>query len=164
NIKGFEGHYLISNKGNVKSIKKKTSKNLKLVKMQNGYYCVTLQNGESNRGVHYVHRLVGLHFLNKEERSNSINHKDGDKANNTVDNLEWCTHLENNRHAFDNDLIGIAIKVKLTRICDGKEFTFKSQKEASFFLNKSARYISRKKQENKSAVDDGNNFYRLEIL
>lgn len=163
-VSGFEGHYRISNFGKVKSLKKGRELILKLVLTAQGYHCVTLQIGEKYRKIFLVHRLVGIHFLDKDESQYMINHKDGIKTNNHVSNLEWCTHLENNNHAFDNRLIGIAFRVKLTRQSDGEVFTFKSQKEASLFLGKSARYISQKKQGNKEFAEDDENIYRIEIL
>lgn len=163
-VAGYEGHYKISNFGRVKSLKKGKERILKPVSTAQGYHCVTMQIGGDNRKVFLIHRLVGLHFLEKENFQYMINHKDGIKTNNHVSNLEWCTHLENNNHAFDNRLIKIAFRVKLIRQCDGEVFTFKSQKDASFFLGKSAKYISQKKHKKIEFAEDDKYIYRIEIL
>lgn len=52
-----------------------------------------------------VHRLVAEHFIKKENKNhNIVNHKDGDKTNNNIKNLEWCTQKENVAHAINNHL------------------------------------------------------------
>ena len=83
---GFENLYLVSNLGNVYSIHSK--KQLKL-KDNKGYYNVTLfKNGK--RYYKIVHRLVAEAFIPNPNNFKEINHKDENKINNNVDNLEWC--------------------------------------------------------------------------
>ena len=102
-IKGYEGLYEVSNLGNVKSFKHKQPIILK-PKMIKGYPTVSLCiNGQCKQ--FGIHRLVAESFINKIPDKNEINHIDGNKANNSVDNLEWCTHTENVRHAFRTGLI-----------------------------------------------------------
>lgn len=102
-IKGYEGTYEISNYGRVKSLKFNREKILKPV-LINGYPTVMLcKNGIAIR--FDIHRLVAEMFLNKSEEKNEVNHIDGNPQNNKVTNLEWCTHLENVRHAFKTGLI-----------------------------------------------------------
>lgn len=52
----------------------------------------------------YIHRLVAKCFIENPRGHKEVNHKDGNKENNTVENLEWCTRSENNRHAFKTGL------------------------------------------------------------
>lgn len=113
-INGYNGRYEISNFGNVKSNIYKKPRNLKLIKMKIGYYRVSLQYGKIVKP-NYVHRLVAEHFLNKKENHECVNHKDGNKLNNHVDNLEWCTKAENNKHAWDLDLNSKEKRCKLDR-------------------------------------------------
>lgn len=108
-IKGYEGLYQISNLGNVKSLKRITTgkkygkhnlkeKILKFIK-SGKYYSVHLcKNGK--RQATYVHRLVGIAFLENENNYLDINHKDGDTKNNNVENLEWCNRSYNIKHSY----------------------------------------------------------------
>lgn len=72
---------------------------------KNGYfsYNLTLPDGSKKRL--YAHRLVALAYIpNEDKNKNQINHKDGNKLNNTVENLEWVTQEENQQHALQKDL------------------------------------------------------------
>ena len=69
-----------------------------------GYHRVVLQAGRKHRLHTGVHRLVALCHLPNPDGRDQVNHKDGDKSNNHVSNLEWCAGSENVRHAFDTGL------------------------------------------------------------
>lgn len=98
-IKGFE-NYEISRSGKVWS--KFTGKILKNVVDADGYLNVTLC--AMSRKNMRIHRLVALHFIPNPNNYPQINHKDGNKLNNSVENLEWCTCRHNIRHSFDTGL------------------------------------------------------------
>lgn len=68
-----------------------------------GYYMVTLQENYKSRPCR-VHRLIALGYMPNPENKPHINHKDGVKTNNNLDNLEWCTNPENISHAFRTGL------------------------------------------------------------
>ena len=95
-IKGFE-NYSISQNGIV--INTQTGRKLKGEKSR-GYFRVSLCK-ESVVKRFLIHRLVAYHFLINEENKKCVNHKDGNKLNNKVSNLEWCTHSENEQHSYD---------------------------------------------------------------
>ena len=92
--------YSISNLGNVKN--NKTNLHLKIDHNKNGYCQVKLYNPKPKTKT--IHRLVALHFIENSENKQEVNHKDGNKENNCVDNLEWVTKKENKAHA---DLTGL---------------------------------------------------------
>lgn len=96
----FEG-YVIYPDGRIWSDHKKDF----LIPQDNGsgYMKVLLKlNGKSEN--RYVHRLVATAFIPKPLGCNEVNHIDGNKKNNNVENLEWCTCLQNKQHAANNGL------------------------------------------------------------
>jgi len=114
-IKGYEGLYQISDKGNIKSIDRSVVRENHFIKLKGqlkqcsinnrGYYSTTLCKNSHYQ--HFViHKLVAIAFIPNPDNKEYINHKDGNKLNNSVDNLEWVTMSENNQHAYD---IGLKI-------------------------------------------------------
>lgn len=116
-IIGFEGLYQVSSFGNIRSFYRDPPKIIKPSLTPNGYPKVTL----SKKGVHYnkiIHHMVADVFLNnKPTDAECVNHIDGNKQNNHLDNLEWTTHSLNRKHAFANGLnlgrtnVGKGVKV-----------------------------------------------------
>ena len=106
-IKGFE-NYTIDEIGRVFSLKR--SMYLKQHTNHNNYLVV----GLNKEGTHHflVHRLVGEHFIDNTLNKKCINHKDGNKHNNVVDNLEWVTHSENMYHSYKNGLMKPSCSMK----------------------------------------------------
>ena len=113
NIRGFEGYYQISNLGNVISldrdvivnggIRKYTSKSIILSKEKDGYLTVTLWRDSKSKS-YRVHRLVADAFIDNNDNLEIVNHIDGNKKNNSVENLEWCNVKHNTNHAFSTGL------------------------------------------------------------
>lgn len=94
--------YFVDEYGNVYSNKKNKLKQLKPILTKYGYYEVHLYGEISKRCK--IHRLVAEAFIPNSENKPEINHIDGNKLNNNVSNLEWCTTKENMKHARDTGL------------------------------------------------------------
>lgn len=106
-IKGFEGRYRISNKGNVMNVK--TNKILKYVKSPLGYATVRLYHGDVIEKYPFkncmVHKLMGETFLPNPNKLKMINHIDENKMNPSIENLEWVSARENANHGNRNETI-----------------------------------------------------------
>lgn len=109
-VVGYEGRYEVSNAGRVRSLidtggKPRVKPMIrKLRMMKSGYLSVTLWNHGKVR-LMKPHRLVAEAFLDKPDGAECVNHINGDKTDNRVENLEWCTLSENTRHAIRTGLI-----------------------------------------------------------
>lgn len=115
-IKGYEELYQVSNLGRVKSLdhyikQRNNSKKLykgQMIKPQlnhqeQGYFIVGLSKN-NKRKCYYIHRLVAEHFIENPKNKPEVNHKDGNKLNNRIDNLEWATREEQMTHAYKHQL------------------------------------------------------------
>ena len=148
-VKGYEKYYEISSEGIVRS-KDRTQtdprgrtrtwkgKVLKPDIAQNGYYRVTFSIHKKKKQF-YLHRLIATHFIDNPNNLPQVNHIDGNKLNNSINNLEWVTVQENTIHAYKHGLINHisggehpnygkfgseskkAKKVKSTNIVTGKQ-------------------------------------------
>ena len=105
-IKGYEGIYQINVNGDIKSSPRKGTKGglLKTFEDKDGYLCVGL-NKNDKRKTYKVHRLVAMTFIPNNLNLPEINHKDEDKTNNHVDNLEWCDHIYNSNYGTRGERI-----------------------------------------------------------
>lgn len=103
----LQGNAYVSSTGTVIKICSKVKRLPKVLKTsvdRNGYETLNYATGGDSRKYHGVHRLVADAFLPRVEGKDYVNHKDGCKTNNSVENLEWCTKSENTRHAFATGL------------------------------------------------------------
>lgn len=100
NVKGYEGLYKISNLGRVKNKYNKILNG----HVTKGYVRIALSKNRKVKTTS-IHRLVAEHFIDNSTNKPYVNHIDGDKQNNNVNNLEWCTQLENVHHAIKNGLL-----------------------------------------------------------
>lgn len=171
----YEGIYEVSNKGRVRTHKNKTTYTKKhgVRHWKQRYLKDKTPNGRDVRvslwkdGKHkdfLVHRLVAFAFIPVVKGKEYINHIDGNPKNNNVENLEWCNHLENNRHAFETGLMHTNMAVKLINHL-GIEYEFISMSRASQFLGRNNGYISTKlKRNRKELTDIHGNKYKFEKL
>lgn len=143
-ILDFNNNYAVSNFGNVMNVNTK-----KLLSPQNrGYLFVTLFNASNTRGNkgyrknYRIHRLVAKYFIENPENKPYVNHKDGNKHNNHVDNLEWVTEQENTIH--ENKLISTQRPIKAIKLEDNSVIEiFESLSECARFFNCNKSYIHR---------------------
>ena len=99
NISGYEGYYQASNFGNIRRVGSKSNLVIKYKKSGYAFVCFSVNNKQK---YFHVHRLVAASFIENPENKPCVNHKDMDKSNNIVENIEWVTILENNTHARKN--------------------------------------------------------------
>ena len=114
-VKDYEDYYEISDTGIIKSKDRMCVDSLGRKRFRkgtilnpdiaaNGYYRVTLAKNGKKKQV-YLHRLIATHFIENPNNLPIVNHKDGNKLNNSLDNLEWCTVQENVIHAYKHNLM-----------------------------------------------------------
>ena len=103
-IKGYEGKYMVSNLGRVKSLNyNNTGKEGIMKPHDNGYgylFVVLCKDGKDKK--YRINRLVAQAFLENPDNLPEVNHKDEDKTNNCVENLEWCSRLYNINYGTGN--------------------------------------------------------------
>ena len=110
---GYESRYLISSKGRIKSVARyiyyrkgsnvatwRESKLLKPKISKHGYLHIILRIGKLQKDFS-IHRLVAIAFIDNPDNLPTIDHIDGNKLNNNVNNLEWVSYKENNQRAYD---------------------------------------------------------------
>ena len=104
-IKGFEGLYEVDDNGNIYATRRQGSAGgiVKAVVSTGGYARVKL-SALGRRPTFLVHRIVAETFIPNPKNYPCVNHKDGDKRNNRVENLEWCNYSQNMKHAVFHGL------------------------------------------------------------
>lgn len=119
-----------------------------------GYIVFSLRTKEKTTKKIYLHRVLSEIFIPNIENKPCVNHIDGDKKNNSIENLEWCTYKENNNHAFKNKLnttIGSRLKGlkgvnchnygKRNKKVYSKDKVYNSVREASITLDLTEGYL-----------------------
>ena len=166
-INGYEEHYEVSNLGRVRSIDRMIMKMGKLrprkgvIKnltphYKNGYYSVLLKVQGVEKRL-FIHRLVAIHFIPNPENKKEVNHKEGIKSKNTVEDLEWATPKENSNHAYD---IGLNLsRHAVIAIKDTAIMEFKSKSECGKILGVCNSWIGRAVKE--GFLVNGFNIYSL---
>lgn len=93
-------NYAVSSLGRIKNTK--TNRLLNPSELGNGYKQVSLKMNDTGKfKKEYIHRLVAKYFIENPDNKKEVNHKDGNKNNNNMDNLEWVTPSENQKHKYD---------------------------------------------------------------
>lgn len=133
-------NYAVSDLGQVKNIK--TGRVLQqFLRSNDGYLQVSLWNNGKGKSFP-VHRLIALSFLPPINNKYYVNHKNGVKVDNRVENLEWCSPTENNYHAVHLKLVN-CIPVKIVDLIDNKEYSFDSISQAAAYFNIDKRNLAR---------------------
>lgn len=136
-IKNYEGHYAVTEDGQVWSYKSK--KFITLHDNGRGYLMADLcKNGV--RKHYYIHRLVAEAYIDNPNKLPQVNHKDEDKTNNSVTNLEWCTNIYNQEYGTRAARQAKAISIPV--YCVELDKVFSSYAEAGRYLHISPGYVS----------------------
>ena len=159
-IKGYEGKYKISNYGEVVSLPRYKQNHSKLqevpmkqikpyINKKNGYVYVYLCNDGKYKNIR-LHKIVAETFLDNPNNYNQINHIDGNKQNNRLDNLEWCTasynikDMKKRNGKYDNDKL-IVKKYKKLKSCTkvGKLFNMSGENVRQVLIRNNVERVVR---------------------
>lgn len=164
NLLGYEGLYLIDSLGNIVSCPRQNGsrfvnqyKILSTKTNKFGYKEVALSKDGKTKTV-LLHRLIAIHFVDNPHNLPCVNHKNGIKTDNRIENLEWCTKSQNTKHAYDNNLGGFRdyaneglramnqyTQYVIVRLIspDGSELQFDSARSAAEYLGTTKDEVTR---------------------
>jgi len=120
-VAGFGSKYLISKNGAVVSIQPGKRNKFLSKRIDRGGYQTVRLNKDGITSTHFIHRLIAAAYIPNPDNKRFINHINGIKTDNRIENLEWCTHAENIRHAYGRGLIKIKSKSVFNK-CTGEEY------------------------------------------
>lgn len=164
NVIGYEGLYIIDSLGNVVSLPRRQGSRfvnqyriLGTKVNRGGYKEVALSRDGKTKTV-LLHRLIAIHFVDNPSNLPCVNHKNGVKTDNRIENLEWCTAAQNTKHAYENNLGGFkdyanagleamnreTRYVKVILIApDGEEIVFSGTSQAVAYLGTTSDEVTR---------------------
>lgn len=148
-IPDYEGIYQVSNKGRIKSLARIVGnckrKDKIIIPKDNGsgYYKVNLYKNGKHKN-HYVHKLVASVFINNENNKPCINHKDYNRKNNNVENLEWVSYKENNDYSYcaEHSALKNSLRVLVIDLNNNPIKMFASIHQCGRYFNVDASHIS----------------------
>jgi len=140
-IKGYEGYYQVSNTGKVKSFHGKNERILSHRINRSGY-CQVALSLQNNLKYFVIHRLVALTFIPNPNNKKEVNHKDGNKTNNNIYNLEWATRSENLLHSYDIGLRKIRKHKNLDNYKKNKGYNYWGKKQVIIFDKETAKLFN----------------------
>ena len=128
NVVGYNDLYEVSSLGNIRTRKTKTDKSFRIDR--DGYATVKLRENGKDK-FRFIHRIVAITFLDDPNCKPEVNHIDGNKLNNSLENLEWVTGIENELHAIENGLITSRKSVIGTNKRTNSSYLFESINDAA---------------------------------
>lgn len=171
-IPGYEGLYQASSKGQIRTVEGKTTFTARhgerhwksrIMKGRGDNYATGKRVGLWKDGKckeFLVSRLVALTFLGTPPDKYTVNHIDGNRMNNAIDNLEWLSRADNIRHGFETGLYS-STQNKVLLINEQTMIEFPSMSEASRFLNRANGYVSDCVARNKDAISSDGKIYKI---
>lgn len=169
-IPNYEGLYQASNEGRIRTVEGKTTSSARFKERhwksrimkgrgnnrKTGKRVALWKDGQCKEFL--VARLVALTFLGTPPEKYTVNHKDGNRMNNAVNNLEWLSLADNIRHGFATGLYAASQK-SVCLINEQKNIRFASMNEAARFLGRSHGYISNcVKRNHQASARDGSKY------
>ena len=141
-IPGYSGYWITRN-GEIYSNRSGNIVRLKDRISRSGYISATVTGDDGKRTSLGIHRLLALAYLQKKPDQTEVNHIDGNKFNNDLSNLEWCSHSANERHKVDNFLTKRTRPVEIYNLITKERIIVPSTREADKVLGLSVNSVSK---------------------